>query len=68
MNEVIEKETIKIENMIYDVRGIQGMLDSEISAIKCHYYVCNKIITYYDIGKSISDFNNFIVGGKIIWS
>ena len=33
MNEVVEKE-IKIENMIYEIRGKQVMLDSEISATK----------------------------------
>ena len=30
MNEIIEKE-INIENMIYEIRGKQVMLDSEIS-------------------------------------
>ena len=35
MNEVVEKE-IKIENMIYEIRGKQVMLDSEISATKWH--------------------------------
>lgn len=33
MNEVVEKE-IKIENMIYEIRGKQVMLDSEISRAK----------------------------------
>lgn len=32
MNEVIKEE--KIENMIYEIRGRQVMLDSEISATK----------------------------------
>lgn len=36
MNEVVTKEDIKIENMIYEIRGKQVMLDSEISATKCH--------------------------------
>ena len=31
MNEV---EEIKIENLIYEIRGMQVMLDSEISATK----------------------------------
>lgn len=34
MNEIIEKEKIIIEDMIYEVRGVQVMLDSEISATK----------------------------------
>lgn len=34
MNEIIEKEEIKVENMIYEVREKQVMLDSEISATK----------------------------------
>ena len=33
MNEIIEKE-INIENMIYEIRGKQVMLDSEISWVK----------------------------------
>lgn len=34
MNEVIKHE--KIENMIYEIRGVQVMLDSEISTTKWH--------------------------------
>ena len=34
MNEIIEKEEIKIENLIYEIRGKYVMLDSEISATK----------------------------------
>ena len=34
MNEI---EEIKIENMIYEIRGKQLMLDSEIASIKLHY-------------------------------
>jgi len=34
INDLIEKEDIKIENMIYVIRGKQVMLDSEISATK----------------------------------
>ena len=33
MNEVIEKEEIKIENMIYEVRGKQVMLDSDLAKL-----------------------------------
>ena len=36
MNEIIEKESIKIEIIIYEIRGKQVMLDSEISATKWH--------------------------------
>lgn len=34
MNEIIVKDDIKIENLIYEVRGKQLMLDSEISMVK----------------------------------
>ena len=34
MNEIIEKENIIIEEMIYEIRGVQVMLDSEISRAK----------------------------------
>ena len=34
MNEIIEKDETKVENMIYEVRGKQVMLDREISATK----------------------------------
>ena len=61
-------EEIKIENLIYEIRSKQVMLDSEILVIKCHYYLYDKITTHYDIGLSISVFNNFIIGGKIIWN
>ena len=44
MNEIIEKEEIKIENMIYEIRGVQVMLDSEISATKCHDYIYDNIV------------------------
>ena len=43
MNELIVKEDIKIENMIYEIRGKQVMLDREISTNKCHYYLYDKI-------------------------
>ena len=39
-NEIIESD-IKIENMIYEIREVQFMLDSEIDAIKCHEYICH---------------------------
>ena len=33
MNEVLEKEEIKIENMIYEIRGKQVMLDSDLAKL-----------------------------------
>ena len=33
MNEIIEKENIIIENLIYEVRGVQVMLDSDIAKL-----------------------------------
>ena len=34
MNEMLVKENIKIENLIYEIRGKQVMLDSKISVTK----------------------------------
>ncbi|MBR3660675.1 MAG: ORF6N domain-containing protein [Bacilli bacterium] len=33
MNEAIEKENVKIENMIYEIRGVQVMLDSDLAKL-----------------------------------
>ena len=33
MNEVIEKDSIKIEDMIYEIRGVQVMLDSDLAKL-----------------------------------
>ena len=33
MNEVIDKETIKIKDMIYEIRGVQVMLDSDLAKL-----------------------------------
>ena len=33
MNDLIVKEDIKIENMIYEVRGKQVMLDSDLARL-----------------------------------
>ena len=41
MNKIIEKEQILIEDMIYEVRGVQVMLDSDIVTTKCHNYLYN---------------------------
>ena len=49
MNEIIEKENIIIEDIIYEIRGKQVILDREIFAIKCHSYLYDKIIIHYDI-------------------
>ena len=38
MNEIVEKDVINIEEMIYEIDGKEIMLDSEISATKCHDY------------------------------
>ena len=41
MNEVIETEEIKIENMIYEVRGVQVMLASDVANL---YHVETKVL------------------------
>lgn len=33
MNEIVTKEDIKIENMIYEIRGKQVMLDSDLAKL-----------------------------------
>ncbi len=33
MNEIIEKENIEIENMIYEIRGVQVMIDSDLAKL-----------------------------------
>ena len=54
MNDVIIKEKVVIEDLIYEVRGKEVMFDSELSATKWHDYLVDKIITHYDICKPIS--------------
>ena len=56
MNEIIEEKNLNIKDMIYEIRGKQVMLDSEIYVAKWHDYSYDKIITHYDIGKPISVF------------
>lgn len=34
MNQIIEVETLNIEDMIYEIRGRQVMFNSEVSATK----------------------------------
>ena len=41
MNEIIEKEIINIEDMIYEVRGVEVMLDSDLAKL---YHVETKRI------------------------
>ena len=41
MNEIIEKENISIENMIYEIRGMEVMLDSDLSKL---YQVETKVL------------------------
>ena len=33
MNEIIEKESVVIENMIYEIRGLQVMLSSDVAKL-----------------------------------
>ena len=33
MNEIIEREEIKVENMIYEIRGKQVMLDRDLAKL-----------------------------------
>jgi len=60
MNEGKEKNEVIIENLIYEVRGKQVMLDFEISTTKCNSYLYDKIVMHYDIAKPISMFINFV--------
>ncbi|MBE6153912.1 MAG: hypothetical protein E7166_06800 [Firmicutes bacterium] len=54
MNQLLIADENRIENMIYEIRGKQVILDNETSRTKCHCYIYDKIITHYDIGKPIS--------------
>ena len=47
MNNVIEKENVKIENMIYEIRGVQVILDSDLARL----YECTNGTK--DINKSV---------------
>ena len=59
MNDIILDKKINIEDMIYEVRGKQVMLDSEIAVTKCHDSIYDNIVTHYDIGIPISVLINF---------
>lgn len=50
MNELKE---INIENLIYEVRRKQAMLDRDVSVTKCN----DNMLTHYDIGLPISSCN-----------
>ena len=54
MNEIIDKEDIKVEDMIYEIRGKQVMLDFSVSTNKCYGYKYDILVTHYDIDKSIT--------------
>ena len=41
MNKIIEKDNIKIENMIYEIRGVQVMLASDVANL---YHVETKVL------------------------
>ncbi|MBR4618658.1 MAG: hypothetical protein IKO49_05080 [Bacilli bacterium] len=56
MNYLIVKDEAVIENLIYVIREVQVILDSEISSTQCHDYLYNKIVKHYNIGKPISVF------------
>ena len=59
MNEVMEKELVRIKNIIYVIDGNEVMLDRELFVSECHRYLYDKIVIYCDIGKSISMLINF---------
>ena len=40
---------ISIDDVIYEVTGVQVMLGSETSTAKYRDYLCDKIVTRYDI-------------------
>ena len=54
MNEINVKDKVVVEDLIYEVRGKQVMLDSEIGVTKCHDSIFDYIVTHYDIGIPIS--------------
>ena len=56
MNGIITRDDINIENMIYEIRGMQVMLDSEISAIKCNEYIFDNTLRYWKTNISVYNF------------
>ena len=59
MNEIIKKEEIKVENMIYEIRGKQVMLDSDVARL--YGYDTKRIneIVKRNINKFYLYFDNF---------
>ena len=54
MNNIIEKEEIVIENMIYEVRGVQVMLSSDVAKL---YHIETRVLTQ-TIKRNINRFPN----------
>ena len=52
MNDIILKNNVKIENMIYEIRGVQVMLDSDLARL---YEVETKVINQ-TVKKNINRF------------
>ena len=59
MNEIAE--TKNIEEKIYNVRGVEVMLDCEISRTKCHNRFYDMRIVHYDIGEQMSEFDIYAI-------
>lgn len=43
MNELTSDENVKIENLIYEVRGKQVMIDSDVSVTRCNGNMVNTL-------------------------
>ena len=57
MYDVVEKEKIKIENMIYEIRGVQVILDRDLARL---YNVETKVFIQ-SVKRNINKYsNNFI--------
>lgn len=54
MNDVIVKETEKVENLIYEIRGVQVMLDSGLARL----YECTNGTK--DVNKVVNTLNDFL--------
>ena len=46
MNEAMKKEIIHVENMIYEINGVEVMLDVELFVSECHCYLYDKIVPF----------------------
>ena len=61
-------DLVTIEGMFRIIESIPSK-NAEVFCIKWYNYLFDKIVTHYDIGLPISEFNNFIIlGGKILWN